>query len=257
MVRRSSAGPGVKGRMDVLIELLKVLLVFRLVELGILSGLVTPVVVMLLPFPVPFDRCTLVVVFLSTLPPFSVLLIALELRTLSMLLMVLLILVTLLILGMLVLGMCATLMVIMDLLCVLIQELRNTVIVLGQCVSLVDIQVFGNAVSCTPMPLQLISLFRLCGMVMSLLCASMIPAAGLVSSLLTRLGLSCWLIRQLTLFRVSGRNGSVRASVRGEKRTLVATEALHVPPRVSRMCPMSESSVCVMALGRLMVSKRL
>lgn len=88
--------------------------------------------------------------------------------------------------------------------------------VAGRARSLVVMQVLGNRVRCTRMPVQLVTVFRLCGIVITLLPMKMIPAVGLSSVALNRLGLLCSEILQLTLFRVSGRNGSVRASVSGE-----------------------------------------
>lgn len=179
MVRRSSAAPGVARDVGASIDLLNVLLVFRLVELGILKGVVDLVVLfdllvcpLVVPLPVPAK--------------FTVLLIALVLRIFSMLPGRVLGIVFLL-----VLGMWDTLIVTMYLLCILLHELRNTVIVLGQWCNLLLMHVFGSAVSCTPMSLQLIRLFRLCGMVIRLLWASIIPAVGLVSKALNRLALSC------------------------------------------------------------------
>lgn len=102
----------------------------------------------------------------------------------------------------------------------MLHDFRNTGIILGRMVRVEFVHVFGSASSSTPVEVQPMVPFRLCGMVSRLFCIRTIPAMGLVNSALNRLGLLCWVIRQLTLFRVSGRNGNARANVNGENTIL-------------------------------------
>lgn len=121
------------------------------------------------------------------------------------------------------------LMVMMRLFNCLLHELRNTVSVDGRDLSLVVMHVFGSRVRCTPMPVQLVTVFRLRGMVIPLLPMRTIPAVGLVRIPVNRLGLLCCVILQLTLFRVSGRNGRARANVSGENMSTAAPFSLRAP----------------------------